>query len=324
MAKLAFSSDQLPDDLDDAQRFALWCELYSTQYGTLAFDRAENRPFSACLEYAQFGAVTAGWFDGALVRAQRTKHELRRDAKDEFFLFFNRGKSPIFIHQHGRETLVEPRMAALLSYSEAADCRFGNDHTWVAFTTPQGRLRSLVRNVEDLVAAPLEPQNEAMCHLRSYADFLYGAGATGGAPALAEHIGNSLLDLMALALGASRSASELARARGLRAARLRAVLAEIETGFSNPGFSPGMVAKKLHLSLRYVQDLLHDTGVSFVERVAELRLQSARRMLTDHRCDTMTIGAIADACGFSELPYFNRCFRKRFGASPTSVRSSPD
>lgn len=76
-------------------------------------------------------------------------------------------------------------------------------------------------------------------------------------------------------------------------------------------------------SLRYVQDLLHDTGVSFVERVAELRLQKARRMLRDHACDAMTIADIAYACGFNEAPYFNRRFRKRFGASPTAFRAAP-
>ena len=31
---------------------------------------------------------------------------------------------------------------------------------------------------------------------------------------------------------------------------------------------------------------------------------------------------IALACGFDELSYFNRCFRRRFGASPTQYRGA--
>ena len=83
---------------------------------------------------------------------------------------------------------------------------------------PRDRLRGLVRNVEDLVATPLNPRSEAMSYLRNYPDFLRGETVVGGESALAEHIGNSLLDLVALALGASSDGLELASIRGLRAA----------------------------------------------------------------------------------------------------------
>ncbi|WP_162826844.1 helix-turn-helix transcriptional regulator [Pseudolabrys taiwanensis] len=323
MGKIVFSTDQFAGQLDDAHRFALWRDLYAAQYGLLDAARAEDRPFAAHLEFAQFGTIAAGWFDGALRRVRRTKHELRLDARDELFLFFNRGEHPVTVQQRGRETLVQPGMPALLNYYENGDCHFGEDHRWMAFTVSRSRLQALIRNVEDLVALPLDPRNEAMTHLRHYADFLHRAGAIDNDPALAEHVGQSLLDLIALALDSDRDTAALARSRGLRAARLRAVIAEIEAGFAEPGFSPGMVAHKLRLSLRYVQDLLHDTGAGFVERVTELRLQKARRMLGDPACDAMTIADIAYCCGFSEAPYFNRCFRKRFGGPPTSFRAAP-
>ncbi|WP_424627986.1 helix-turn-helix transcriptional regulator [Bradyrhizobium sp. SYSU BS000235] len=322
MGKIVFSSDQLSPSLDDDQRFSLWCDLHSAQYGLLDFARAQDREFSAHMECTQFGPVATGWFEGALSRIRRTAHEVSLDARDELILVFNRGETPILIRQQGRETLAYPGMAAFLNYYEIGESQFGDDHSWMAFTMPRDRLRGLVRNVEDLVATPLNPQSEAMSHLRNYANFLRGETVTNGESALAEHIGNSVLGLVALAIGASNDEGELAGMRGLRAARLRAVLAEIDAGFSGAGFSLDSVAGKLGLSPRYVQDLLQDTGMSFVPRVTELRLQRACRMLADHRCDRMTIGDIAEACGFSEAAYFNRCFRKRFHMSPTSFRLS--
>jgi AraC-like DNA-binding protein len=108
----------------------------------------------------------------------------------------------------------------------------------------------------------------------------------------------------------------------LRAARLYAVLAEIKAGFADQQFSPGQVAGRLGLSERYVQDLLHQTGLHFTERVLELRLQRARNMLASDRHRHLRVIEIAYACGFGDISYFNRCFRRRFGASPTGLRGT--
>ncbi|HWK95982.1 MAG TPA: AraC family transcriptional regulator [Pseudolabrys sp.] len=316
-----FSTDQFTAQLNDGQRFAHWHEQYTAQFGLLDATPIEDRPFAAHLEFAQFGPVAAAWFTGSLARVRRSRHELSLDARDELFLFFNRGHHPMTIAQRGREQVVQPGMPALLNYYEDGESRFAGDHAWTAFTVPREKLQALVRNVEDLVAAPLDAQSEVMIHLRRYAEFLQGADEPGRDPSLAGHVGQSLLDLVSLALGASQDAAEVGRQRGLRAARLRAVIGEIEAGFADPGFSPTLVARKLQLSQRYLQDLLADTGASFVERVGELRLQKARRMLSEPGCDTMPISDIAYACGFNEVPYFNRCFRKRFGATPRSFRN---
>ena len=136
-----------------------------------------------------------------------------------------------------------------------------------------------------------------------------------------EAIATTLLDLVALSLGAIGDVADLARLRGLRAARVQATVAEIGAGFSIPGFSVRDVAAKLGIAPRSVQNLLIDTGSSFTARVLELRLQHARRMLADRRHDHMKIADIAYACGFNEVPYFNRCFRRRFGCSPREYRN---
>src|SRR5262249_25668299 len=112
----------------------------------------------------------------------------------------------------------------------------------------------------------------------------------------------------------------MARMRGLRAARLQEIVAEIKVGFANPAMSVGRVALKLGLSTRYIQDLLEESGASFTERVLELRLQKARIMLADRRDDKLKVSEIAHTCGFNEISYFNRCFRRRFGGSPTGAR----
>jgi AraC-like DNA-binding protein len=114
---------------------------------------------------------------------------------------------------------------------------------------------------------------------------------------------------------------EMAERRGLRAARIQAILAEIRAGFADPAFSARDVAQRLGLKPHYVQNLLGETGQNFSERVLELRLQKVRTMLANPGYDSMKVSDIAYACGFSEISYFNRCFRRRFGAAPSQYRN---
>jgi AraC-like DNA-binding protein len=137
---------------------------------------------------------------------------------------------------------------------------------------------------------------------------------------LADHVSRTLIDLVGLATGAKGDEAARAGLRGLRAARLQAVLAEIGKHFTHPAISAQSVGGWLGLSPRYVQDLLAATGIGFSERVMELRLQRAKALLSSPASREMRIGDIALDVGFNDISYFNRSFRRRFGSSPSAAR----
>jgi AraC-like DNA-binding protein len=107
---------------------------------------------------------------------------------------------------------------------------------------------------------------------------------------------------------------------GLRGARIASVIAQIHESFADQQFSTRVVAEKLGLSVRYVQDLLQGSGLSITDRIMALRLEKARNMLTDDRQCNLKISDVAASCGFNELSYFHRSFRRRFGSSPAKYR----
>jgi AraC-like DNA-binding protein len=69
-----------------------------------------------------------------------------------------------------------------------------------------------------------------------------------------------------------------------------------------------------------VQRLFESEGTTLSAFVLERRLQRAYRILSDNRFADRSISSIAFESGFGELSYFNRSFRKQFGASPSAVR----
>ena len=78
------------------------------------------------------------------------------------------------------------------------------------------------------------------------------------------------------------------------------------------------------MSTRYVQHLFQLYGVTFTNFVLEQRLLSAYRLLREPTSKSRKISDIATAAGFSDISYFNRAFRARFGATPTDIRAGLD
>jgi AraC-like DNA-binding protein len=112
----------------------------------------------------------------------------------------------------------------------------------------------------------------------------------------------------------------LAQEGGARAARLAAILREIGRRSSDPGLSAITIGLLLGVTPRYVHLLLEESGKSFTHHVLERRLEKAGAMLRDPRWLHRKIAEIAAAAGFNDLSYFNRAFRRHYGATPSEVR----
>jgi len=75
------------------------------------------------------------------------------------------------------------------------------------------------------------------------------------------------------------------------------------------GYSPSYVARLFRVHL--------GTTVSAYRN--DLRLTHAYRLLLD---TDLRVGEIAEVCGFSDIYYFSRLVKRRFGLSPMGLRAS--
>ena len=106
----------------------------------------------------------------------------------------------------------------------------------------------------------------------------------------------------------------------VRAARLAAILREIEIRSGDATLSAAAIARLHGITARYVHLLLEETGKSFTHHVLERRLEKAAALLRDPRWCNRKIADIAAEAGFTDLSYFNRTFRRHFGATPSDMR----
>lgn len=164
----------------------------------------------------------------------------------------------------------------------------------------------------------LDGRSPELALLFAYASAIEREGVGNGM--LGQVAALHLADLAALALGAQGDYAEAAREGGQKAARLAAIRAELETRFKDAELTAASVAQRHHISVRYLHVLFEQSGQTFSDFVLERRLRYAMSRLSDPRCRHLRIADIAFDAGFSDLTTFNRCFRRRFGDTPSSVR----
>ena len=314
--KKMLSTDMLPRDLDDRQRFLSFAELFEHFSNTGELDPASDVPFRAAMNSIHIGTTMLGRCDGTFTTVRRERRQVLETNDDRYCLARNTGDRESLVIHRGREFTLRPGAMALLKLDEPFFCADGASHK--RFTNvhlPMATLKAMAAGVDDLVGRELEPGG-ALSLAMDYSDLLLrhpGAVDEAGM-AIAAH----LTDLVALGLGARGDLALAARRGGLRAIRLKAVLMILEKRFTEPDFSAQKLAAAAGLSERYVNELLYEAGASFTMRLNELRLRKAAELLT--RGAEGRISDIAFDCGFNDLSYFNRCFRRRFGLTPSAAR----
>jgi AraC-like DNA-binding protein len=182
-------------------------------------------------------------------------------------------------------------------------------------------LRPLLRDFDAFIARPIPRQIEGLRLLSKYVEGLAEEPALNAAADFARLVVSHIYDLAALTMGATREAAEIAKGRGLRAARLRAIKSDIAEKLASPNLSVETVAMRQQVSPRYVQMLFEQEGTTFSQYVISQRLVCAHRMLTDPRFADRSITSVAFDAGFGDLSYFNRAFRRSYGGTPSEIRA---
>lgn len=237
---------------------------------------------------------------------------------DDIILLVAQSGTTLMKHR-GCEEPVDARQALMMSGGEAGISQI--QPGGLRFINMSFSMSKLAPLVGDLGAVFMRPLPTASAPMRLLIDYVQAVQAIErAAPAEMWHLAAThMTDLMAVAMGATRDAAEIARGRGVRVARLRAIKADIAAHGAN--LSADQIAARHRLSPRYVRKLFEGEGTSLSDFMLAQRLERAHRLLSDPRQAGSTITAIAFEAGFNDLSYFNRAFRRRYAATPTDVRA---
>jgi AraC-like DNA-binding protein len=229
-------------------------------------------------------------------------------------------RGPLLVEQRGQELVLGAGDAVMISGANPACCAQKPQGELLAFRFPKASFEPLVNRVNDRIMQMIPPGTPALSLLRNYVGVAFDAH-THASPELGHLVASHIFDLLAATVGASRDADHAAQNGGLRAARLQAIKVDIAGHLEDVDFSVVGVAARNKCTPRYVQRLFEMEGTTFTEYVLAQRLARAYRMLTDPRRQGEKISVVAYDTGFGDVSYFNRVFRRHFGAVPSDVRA---
>ena len=128
VTRKSLSTDMLPKDLSDRQRFIRFAELFEHFSNTGELDPASDVPFHAAMNSIHIGTTMLGRCDGSFVTVRREKRQVIETGDDRFCLARNTGDRPSQVIHRGREFTMRPGSMVLLKLDEpffAADGEIG-------------------------------------------------------------------------------------------------------------------------------------------------------------------------------------------------------
>lgn len=102
--------------------------------------------------------------------------------------------------------------------------------------------------------------------------------------------------------------------------RLCLARATLSQRFRDPSLRESDVAAEQNISCRYLQKIFERGGISFIEELNKIRIETVYNELLDKKFVDYSIISLAMNAGFNDVSHFNKLFVRRFGIPPSQVR----
>jgi len=297
----------------------MWREVYGRGINSVDIEPIGDVPFHADVAFTLLPdvGIAAGSRSAAHYKVTR---ELAGRGRDIIGISILRSGSATST-QYGKELIDGVGSASILMSDDPSTSTMLSEGSFTTLALSRPAMTALLPNLSAAAGRCIRNDDAALCLLRRYVEMVQEAPAFEDRQ-IAQSVSTHILDLAALALGARGDVAELARLRGARAARFQAIKADILGRLGSRDLSTDDIAVRHGISSRYVRKLFEEEGSSFSCFILSERLSRAWRMLGDRRCAHLNIARIAHESGFGDISYFNRVFRRHFGATPSDVREA--
>lgn len=305
------------------ERLNSWRERFGEQFLRLHIDPLDDQPFRYDASFLMVPGLNISKGCVSALKCTRTS-DLIDDQNDDFVVLIPR-RGTMQVIERGRETTIGPGEALVRRSSEVGQT-LSTSGEYLTMSAPYALVASQVLDIDHLGFATIQGANPILRLLDSYLSAMLDNAFDASLPPqngkTAKMAARHVQELLGLVLDSSRDNWQRldAGGSGVHAARLAAIRADIARYAIEPEFSINDVARRQGVSPGYIRKLLATQDTRFSDMLRTARLDLAHQLLKDPLHRHARITEIAYHCGFSDISYFNRCFRQRYGMTPGEAR----
>jgi AraC family transcriptional regulator, positive regulator of tynA and feaB len=298
------------------QRLAFWNDLCANAYRPMVVD-AERDGFKGVLTRldADDLQIISANSTPLVTRSSPSGPTLRGDETIFSLQLVHRGRCRI---RHGSiETFAEAGDMIVADGSKRYELAFAEPVHGLVLSLPWDRFRGYADALEAHAGRTINVNKGSGAVLSSFIRSAWNELVEREGEEWPESAAEVIWNLLASVLqGDTEREIGVRRADDLR----RAARALVDRELGDAGFRSSAIAGSLGVSARYVQVVFAEVGTTPSRFLLTRRLEAAAARLRrpGNRC---SITEVALECGFSDLSYFSRAFRRRFGVPASAYRS---
>jgi AraC family transcriptional regulator, positive regulator of tynA and feaB len=301
-------------DVDTRHALQYWVDTVCKTFIEIDIDTPSRSQFHGQLERMELGPATLHTIEADAQSVHRTHTRIAHSRYGGGYILLQLRRGSMQLAQHGREVHLEAGDSVLVDcnvpyHLESVPTRS------VAVRFEDHWLRNWIPSPQSVACRALranETWSNTLCTALGNLD-----GEAADHLALpASVVAEQLAALLALAAGSQVHAYTPSEKL------LNRIRHTIRDRYHEPTLDAGVVAAANGISKRYLHYLFAHASSTFGNELMQVRLESARRLLSDKRYAGLRVSEVAARCGFLEPSHFARRFRKTFGVVPTEFRST--
>jgi AraC-like DNA-binding protein len=303
------------DGLPASERFAFWKDIFANGPQALAIE-AERDSFEGALT-----KLTDGELEITSVKSTplSSRNDTRRGCDERRFSLQLVHAGRCVLKHAGTEIVAETGDMIVVDGRMPYELVFKRPVHGLVLSLPSARFGDHADVLERLAGRPINPNRGPASVLSGFIRSAWDQLVEGDEEEWPQSASGVIWDLLASVLQDDRASSS----GGSRAGALRCQATKlVEHRLFDPEFRTPAIAEELGVSARYLQRAFAEAGTTPARVLLARRLDAAAARLrqADRPC---RITDVALDCGFSDLSYFSRAFRLRFGVSARAYRLRP-
>lgn len=298
-------------EVDQLERLEFWNRIASETFCGLTID-SERESFDAEMWRWTMGDLT-------MIRPRSPNAVVQRNAR-----IARNGGDRVMLHlQHAGSCLhaqaneihhLRAGDVILTDSNENYRVDLSSDNDMLVVEMPRLALVQRMPNLNDVLSRRIAGETPSSRLLHDFLLSLWRQGDQSKAdPAMVKGVTDVFYDLLTMAL-CDRNVNAESDARIIN--RLTAL---VKARICDPDLRPSDLADQLGVSIRTVQNAFATIGSTPSAYILSKRLSLAADRLI--AAPQLSITSIAYESGFNDCSYFTRCFKQKYGVSPSAYRA---